>query len=119
MGHVDNIVAMFHREPDYHKWTGKILDDERFNVRLGVSVLFEELKNRKPDRTDLAIPSLLPLLQSSQANIRGEAVSVLAIIGGLQVQEHIRKMTTDTHPQVKELALELLAELGSAVASDD
>ena len=39
MGHVDNIVAMFYREPRYFEWTGAILDDERFAVRLGVSVL--------------------------------------------------------------------------------
>ena len=42
-GHVENIVAMFRREPKYYSWTGEILSDERFNVRLGISVLFEEL----------------------------------------------------------------------------
>ena len=32
MGHVDNIVAMFDRDPRYFKWTGDILQDERFAV---------------------------------------------------------------------------------------
>ena len=43
-GHVENIVAMFRREPKYYNWIGDILRDERFSVRLGVSVLFEELQ---------------------------------------------------------------------------
>jgi len=58
MGHVENIVAMFRREPLYYDWIGEILDDERFAVRLGVSVLLEELKPLQPDRLALAIPSL-------------------------------------------------------------
>ena len=118
MGHVDNIVAMFHREPGYYKWTGRILDDERFNVRLGVSILFEELKNRTPDQTELAIPSLRPLLTSKNPNIRGEAVSVLGIVGGPKAREYVGKMTEDDHPQVKELAREILAELKSCNVSE-
>ncbi len=39
MGHVENIAAMFRQDPRYFQWSGDILDDERFNVRLGVSVL--------------------------------------------------------------------------------
>ena len=111
MGHVDNIVAMFHQDSRYLEWTGAILDDERFNVRLGISILFEELKLRTPDHTDKAIPSLLPLLKSEQPNIRGEAVSVLGIIGGAKARSHIEGMTSDPQPQVRELALEIMAEL--------
>ena len=28
MGHVENIVAMFRKEPLYYSWVGDILDDE-------------------------------------------------------------------------------------------
>lgn len=111
MGHVDNIVAMFRRDPGYYAWTGEILDDERFNVRLGVSVLFEELKSVQPERIALAVPSLATLLQSESALIRGEAVSVLGIIGTDQAFVHIRKMQSDPNPQVREM-VELVLEDG-------
>lgn len=82
MGHVDNIVAMFHREPRYISWTAAILKDEHFNVRLGVSVLFEELQARSTEHLELAIPGLLWLLGSDKPYLRSESSSVLAIIGG-------------------------------------
>ncbi len=44
MGHIENIVSMFRQDPQYYMWSGDILKDERFNVRLGMTVLFEELK---------------------------------------------------------------------------
>lgn len=111
MGHVDNIVAMFHREPRYFAWTGSILEDARFTVRLGVSVLFEALKERRPEYLELAVPSLLPLLDSEDPLLRGEAVSILGIIGTPSVRVHIEAMTSDRHPQVAEVALDVLAEL--------
>ena len=110
MGHVDNIVAMFHRDPRYYDWTGEILDDERFNVRLGVSILFEELKLRQDESVTRAVNSLLPLLESEKPHLRGEAVSVLGIIDSDPVREHIRRMRHDTHPQVREVVEDIMAE---------
>lgn len=111
MGHVENIVAMFRREPRYYAWTGKILDDDRFSVRLGVSVLFEELKPLQPDRLALAIPSLACLLENKSALLRGEAVNVLGIIGTNRAIRLIRGMLSDPSPQVREMA-ELVLEEG-------
>ncbi len=112
MGHVDNIVAMFHRNHEYYQLTGAILDDERFNVRLGVSVLFEELKKREPEALDQAVPSLLPLLKSEKPHIRGEALSVLGIIGSEGALEAVRTMLDDRQPQICEIAADILAEPG-------
>ena len=111
MGHVDNIVAMFHRYPQYYSNTGAILDDERFNVRLGVSVLFEELKTRVPDQLELALPSLLPLLSSDRPHIRGEALCIMGIIGTPAAIDYIKGMTSDSNKQIREVAEEILAEL--------
>lgn len=112
MGHVDNIVAMFHRNHEYYNWTGAILDDERFNVRLGVSVLFEELKKREPQALDNARASLLPLLKSEKPHIRGEAVSILGIIGSEAACDAIKTMLEDKQSQIREVAADILSELG-------
>ena len=112
MGHVDNIVAMFHRNHEYYQWTGEILDDERFNVRLGVSVLFEELRKREPKELERAVPSLLPLLQSAKPHIRGEAVSILGIIGSGAACDAVKTMLDDEQPQICEIAADILAEMG-------
>jgi len=103
MGHVENIVAMFRREPAYYGWTGEILDDERFAVRVGVSVLFEELRQLQPERLPLAIPSLVRLLASDSPTMRGEAIGVLGLIGTPEAVGHIRAMAEDPSPQVREM----------------
>lgn len=111
MGHVENIVAMFRRDPRYYAWTGEILDDERLAVRLGVSILFEDLKALQPEKLPLAIPSLTGLLKSESANIRGEAVGVLGIIGTEEACVKIRSMADDPSPQVREMVEVVLEDL--------
>lgn len=110
MGHVENIFEMFKREPLYYTWAGELLDDERFAVRLGISVLFEELKVHHPHDLSLAVPSLLQALNSGSSHVRGEAVSVLGIIGTLEALEGVRRALDDASPQVVEIAIDVLEE---------
>ncbi len=109
MGHVDNIVAMFFRESRYFEWTGDILDDERFGVRLGVSVLFEELQARQCGSMHLAIPSLSALLSAEDPLLRGEALSVLAIINDQSLLDQALQMLNDQNSQVREIAEDIVA----------
>ncbi len=109
-GHVENIVAMFRREPKYYEWTGELLNDERFSVRLGVSVLFEELQAIQPDKLPLAIPSLVKLLDSEESLIRGEAVSMLGLIGTKEAIAKVHQLHKDPNPQVREMVQLVLAE---------
>jgi hypothetical protein len=102
-GHVENIVAMFRREPKYYGWVGEILRDERFSVRLGVAVLFEELQKIQPGKLMLAIPSLVKLLHTKEPLLRGEAVSILGIIGTTEALAQIRHLESDSSPQVREM----------------
>lgn len=111
MGHAENIVAMFRRDPAYYAWTGEILDDERLAVRLGVAILFEDLKAVQPEMLHLAIPSLKKLLESDSANIRGEAIGILGIIGSPEACKLIRSMETDPSPQVREMVEFALEDL--------
>ncbi|MGI9537783.1 MAG: HEAT repeat domain-containing protein [Desulfocapsaceae bacterium] len=111
MGHADNIVAMFDRDSRYFDWTGAILDDERFAVRLGVSVLFEELRERKCTTMHLAVPSLTRLLTSEKPLLRGEALSVLAIINDQGLRGQAARMLDDADLQVQEIARDILESL--------
>ena len=110
LGHANTIAVMIHRGACPLEWTGHILDDERFSVRLGVSVLFEELRARIPEQLNRAIPSLLPLLTSPQPHLRGDAIGVLAIIGTPEALDHIRPMAADPHPQVREIVADILLQ---------
>ena len=110
MGHVENIVAMFRHEPRCYAWTGDILRDERFTVRLGLSVLFEELRETHADHVGLAIPSLAELLDDQEPLLRGEAVSLLGIIGGEEALEYVRRQQGDPSPRVREVVELILQE---------
>lgn len=109
-GHIENIVAMFRREPMYYLWTGELLTDERFSVRLGISVLFEELHKLQPERLSLAVPSLAAVLNSSEPLYRGEAISLLGIIGSTEALDHVRTLIDDPSPQVREMVQMVLDE---------
>lgn len=108
LGHVDNIVALFRQDPATFAWTGLLLTDERFSVRLGVSVLFEHLVGLCPDQCTLAIPSLVAQLTNPIDWVRGEAASVLAIIGTAEALAPLRPLLADPSPQVVELVGDIL-----------
>ena len=108
MGHVDNIVAMFRQEPRYYVWTGQLLTDERFAVRLGVSVLFEHLVLLCPGQLPLAIPSLVEQLDNPIEWVRGEAASVLGIIGTEAALRPLQPLMSDPSPQVVEIVGDIL-----------
>ena len=110
MGYVENIVAMFKQDPRYYDWIGKLIKDERFAVRLGVSVLFEYLVEDCPDQINLAIPSLARALQHAEARVRGEALSVLAIIATDEALNQVTTMTEDPDREIADLAREILSE---------
>jgi HEAT repeat protein len=110
-GLVENIVIMFRRDSRYFAWTGDLLRDPRLSVRLGLSVLFEELKLLQPDKLELAIPSLAELLATDQPLLRGEALSLLGIIGGKAAENLARRHLHDPDPQVREMAQLVLEDL--------
>ena len=110
LGHVENIVAMFKQDRSLYSLTGELIRDERFTVRLGVAVLFEELAALRPDDLQLAIPALLPLLEESKPILRGEAATILGIIGGREAIASLRNLQNDPDPQVVEIVTDILAQ---------
>ncbi len=108
MGHVQNIVEMFKQDIRYYEWVGTLLTDERFAVRLGVSVLFEYLIEDRPQETPLAIPSLAKVLQHKTVWVRGEALSILAIIGSPDALAAIKTLKNDPAPEIADLVRDIL-----------
>ena len=112
MGHVENIAAMFRQDQRLYSLTGDLLRDERFVVRIGMAVLFEELTATRPAETQLAIPVLLPLLQEETPYLRGDAATLLGIIASPDALAAVALLLHDTDPQVAEIAADILAEQG-------
>lgn len=112
MGHVENIVAMFKQESRYYDWTGDLLTDERFTVRLGVAVLFEYLVEERPDAIELAIPSLVRQMDNPNNWVRGEVANVLGIINTPTALDHVLKMVDDPDRTVAAVARDIVMEAG-------
>jgi len=110
LGHVENIVAMFKQDRSLYNMTGALLRDERFTVRLGIGVLFEELVLIRPKEISLAIPSLLPLLQEQKAILRGEAATILRIIGSDSALKQLVKLKDDPDSQVREIVTDIIQQ---------
>lgn len=110
LGHVENIVAMFKQDTSLYRFTGDLLQDERFAVRIGMAVLFEELVTVRPEDVALAIPSLLPLLQDDTPWVRGESANLLGIIGSPEALTHLKQLVNDPDPQVSEIASDAFDE---------
>ena len=103
MGHAENIVSMFRRNPDYYRFSGDILQDGRFNVRLGLTIVFEELQKVQSEEMYRAIPSLKSLLTNESPLLRGEAAGLLGTINTTEARRLIMTLKTDESPQVREL----------------
>lgn len=110
-GYVDNIIAMFKSDPRHYALVGRILRDERFAVRLGLAVLFEELAHTRPKEVEQAVPVLLPLLSPAEpAYVRGEAATILGLIGTEQARKALEPLVNDEDPQVAEIARDYTQE---------
>ncbi len=110
MGHADNIIAMFKQDSSLFAWTGELLRDERFVVRLGLVLVFEELAALGHKEIRLAVPALAPLLAAEiPAYVRGEAVTILGIIGTTEALRLLRALENDSDPQIREIIEDIFA----------
>ena len=55
LGHVENIVAMYKHDTSLYNLSADLIRDERFSVRLGTAVLFEELAVIRPNEISLTV----------------------------------------------------------------
>lgn len=107
-GLAENIAAMYRQDPGLHRLTGELLRDERYMVRMGVAVLYEELAATRPLEMPLAIPDLAPLLADPVAYVRGEACNILGLINTAATRDLLKNMLDDPDPQVREIVADFL-----------
>ena len=107
-GFADSIAAMFRKDSSLYSVIGELLRDERFAVRMGTAVLFEELVETRPEEVRRAIPHLKPLLADDIPWVRGEAAHILGIIGTSQALSLLEPMLSDPDHQVREIAADFL-----------
>jgi len=113
LGHVDNIVALVRQEPRYLAWVGQLIEDERYAVRLGLAVLFEELSTVCPDHLPLAVPGLIGQLRHPLAWVRGEAASLLGTIATAEALAALPPLLGDPSAQVVEVVRDILDASGN------
>ena len=112
MGHVDNIIAMFRQDSAMYGLSADVIDDERFMVRMGMAVLFEELAGSEGAHLlNLAVPGLAGLHTHSTAYVRGEGANLLAIINTPEALCALEKFKNDPDPQVLEIVSDVLGKL--------
>lgn len=103
-----NIAAMYRQDPELHRLTGELLRDQRFMVRLGVAVLYEELAATRPEEMPRAILFVAPLLADQLAYVRGEACNILGLINTSEARALLETMVADPDPQVREIVADCL-----------
>jgi HEAT repeat protein len=108
-GFLDNIIAMFRQDSSLYRFIPDMLGDDNLRVRLGVTVLVEELIGEHREELTAAVPGTVGLLKHENPTIRGDAASVLGIIRDASAIEALRICLNDDHPGVREVARDALA----------
>ena len=108
MGHVENIMAMVRQDPALYRLAGELLRDERFMVRMGVAVLFEAMRQERPDEVPQAIPALIPLLDDPTPWVRGEAANILGLINTPESLALLEPLRHDPEAQIREIVSDYL-----------
>jgi len=110
-GFLENIIDMFRHDSGLYSLVGKLIQDERVRVRVGVTALIEELKVLDSLNIFRAVPDLLPLLGHKEAVVRGDAANLLGIIRDKATVPFIEKLLRDENPNVRLLAAEAIEEI--------
>ena len=110
-GFLDNIIDMFRHDNSLYDLIGKLIQDERVRVRVGITALMEELKKLDPANIIRAQKNLLPLLDHTVAVVRGDAANLIGIIGDRGSLPFLELCLLDVHEGVRMVAREAIAQV--------
>lgn len=108
MGQVENILIFLRSEPWRIAWAGRLLDDERLAVRLGLAVLFEHLAELGPEWMSPALSGLAEQLGNPLDHVRGDAAGLLISIGSPEALALLRPLLRDPSPEIAEMVRDAL-----------
>jgi len=105
-GLLENLVVLFRSDPSLYPLLGALVADERVVIRLGASALVESLAGEDPQHMENAAAALLPLLESENQVVRGDAAYLLGMVGGEESLGPLRALADDSSADVREAAAE-------------
>jgi hypothetical protein len=115
-GFLENIIDMFRHDMTLYALTGDLIQDERIRVRIGTTALLEELKKSDPANILRAQEHLIPLLDHSDAVVRGDAANLIGIIGDKKFLARLKDLFDDENGNVRLIAQEAVREMESESA---
>jgi hypothetical protein len=110
-GFLENIIDMFKLDQSYYPYIGTMIGDERMGVRIGTFALVETLVDLENHQLPDAIPGIAKLLNNNNVTIRGDAASLLGIIGHRDALPYLEKALSDDHDMVRENVKEAIEEI--------
>lgn len=112
-GFLENIIDMFKHDASLYGLIGKLIQDERLHVRVGITALMEEMKKGGDMNMLKALPELLPLLQHNNPVVRGDAANLMGIISDRNAAPFLKKLLADENLDVRTIAEEAIEEINS------
>ena len=117
-GNIENVMIFFQYNHELYELIGALVQSESLKVRLGTTVVLEEIKDTRPDEVILALPSLIPLLKDENPVIRGDAAGLIGTVGTKSQIPLLQSLLTDENRQVIELAEDAIEELSGQTVTN-
>ncbi len=110
---LERVVAAVKNKPESLENLLNLLPSEEtpMAVRIGISAVMEELEGS--ESLTAALPRLVELTRSPDANIRGDACHYLGLTHNGDARSLLQSMLDDENPDVREIAQDALDALGS------
>ena len=112
-GQLEQVVGLFQYNETLYDTIGILLKSERINVRLGITVVLEDLKDEGIVNKERALKNIIPLLADENPTVRGDAVNLMGVLGDLSHLPMIEPLLNDSNRQVAEIAEEAIDDIRS------
>jgi len=112
-GFLDNIIDMFKHDESLYPFITDMIRDERVRVRLGGTVLVEELARLDQRSLVRLIPILASHLTDKNPTVRGDSANLLGIIRHKDALPFLVSAQEDENANVREIVKEAIDEIES------
>jgi hypothetical protein len=111
-GDIEGAINTSIQNPDISsEILAKIMGGDRFEMRMGVMLVLEELAKKDRHILSGAIPILRGLLNNPHPQIRGDASYILGKTGRKDIIDDLKRLLDDPDPDVVDCAREAIDEL--------